>query len=68
MFGQSEKGKAGRQKGQGFRLDLTAQQWVVAFLIGTATVFAAAFGWQAIGVAGRAVGRQGTGAPQDPDF
>ena len=28
------------------RLDLSAQQWVVAFLIGTATVLAALFGWR----------------------
>jgi hypothetical protein len=50
MFGQSEKGKAGREKRQGFQLDLTAQQWVVAFLIGAATVFAAAFGWRAAAI------------------
>jgi hypothetical protein len=50
MLGQSEKGKAGRQKGRGLRLDLTAQQWVVAFLIGAATVFAAAFGWRAAAI------------------
>lgn len=29
------------------RLDLTRQQWIVAFLIGTATVLAAFFGWRA---------------------
>lgn len=29
------------------RLDLTRQQWIVAFLIGTATVLAALFGWRA---------------------
>ncbi len=32
------------------RLDLTAQQWVVAFLIGTATVLAAIFGWRAAAI------------------
>ena len=50
MLGQSDKGKAGRQKGRGPRLDLTAQQWVVAFLIGAATVFAAASGWRAAAI------------------
>jgi hypothetical protein len=47
MFGQSKKGGNGRQKRRGRGLDLTAQQWVVAFLIGTATVLTAAFGWRA---------------------
>ena len=32
------------------RLDLTAQQWVMAFLIGTATVVAAIFGWRAAAI------------------
>ncbi len=32
------------------RLDLSAQQWVVAFLIGTATVLAAVFGWRAAAI------------------
>jgi hypothetical protein len=32
------------------RLDLTKQQWVVAFLIGTATVLAALFGWRAAAI------------------
>ena len=31
-------------------LDLTAQQWVVAFLIGTATVLSALFGWRAAAI------------------
>lgn len=50
MFGRSGKGKSGRQKEKGPGLDLTAQQWVVAFLIGTATVLAAAFGWRAAAI------------------
>ncbi len=50
MSGQTDKGTTGRQKRQGFRLDLTAQQWVVAFLIGAATVLAAAFGWRAAAI------------------
>ena len=37
-------------EGGGRRFDLTAQQWVVAFLIGTATVFAALFGWRAAAI------------------
>jgi hypothetical protein len=32
------------------RLDLTSRQWVVAFLIGTATVLAALFGWRAAAI------------------
>ena len=32
------------------RLDLSAQQWVVAFLIGTTTVLAALFGWRAAAI------------------
>ena len=36
--------------GQTRRLDLTAQQWVVAFLIGSATVLAAIFGWRAAAI------------------
>ena len=36
--------------GETRRLDLTAQQWVVAFLIGTATVLAAIFGWRAAAI------------------
>ncbi len=36
--------------GQTRRLDLTAQQWLVAFLIGTATVLAAIFGWRAAAI------------------
>jgi hypothetical protein len=47
MFGQSGKGKSGRQKRQGPRLNLTGQQWVVAFLIGAAAVLVAGFGWRA---------------------
>lgn len=50
MLGRSGKGKSGRGKGNGRGLDLTAQQWVVAFLIGTATVLAAAFGWRAAAI------------------
>jgi hypothetical protein len=50
MSGQSEKGETGRQKRRGRGLDLTAQQWVVAFLIGAASVFAAAFGWRAAAI------------------
>lgn len=47
MFGRTRKGRSSRRDGEGPRLDLTAQQWVVALLIGAATVFAAAFGWRA---------------------
>ena len=36
--------------GERRRLDLTAQQWIVAFLIGTATVLAALFGWRAAAI------------------
>ena len=50
MSGQSDKGKTGRQKRQGPLLDLTAQQWVVAFFIGAATVLAAGFGWRAAAI------------------
>jgi hypothetical protein len=50
MFGQSEKDETGRRKRRGRGLELTAQQWVVAFLIGTASVCAAAFGWRAAAI------------------
>ncbi len=50
MSGQSEQAETGRQKRRGRGLDLTAQQWVVAFLIGAATVFAAAYGWRAAAI------------------
>ncbi len=50
MFGRSGKGKSGRREEKGRGLDLTAQQWVVAFLVGTATVLAAAFGWRAAAI------------------
>jgi hypothetical protein len=36
--------------GERRRLDLTTQQWVMAFLIGTATVVAAIFGWRAAAI------------------
>ena len=38
------------RKESGRRFDLTAQQWVVAFLIGLATIFAAAYGWRAAAI------------------
>lgn len=50
MPGKSSKNKSGRGKGIGKGLDLTAQQWVVAFLVGLATVSAAAFGWRAAAI------------------
>ncbi len=50
VFGRSGKGKSGDGERRGVKLDLTAQQWVVAFLIGTATVLAAAFGWRAAAI------------------
>lgn len=50
MAGKSRKDKSGRQNGWAPKLDLTAQQWVVAFLIGLATVFAAAYGWRAAAI------------------
>jgi hypothetical protein len=50
MAGKSRKGKSGRQNGWAPKLDLSAQQWVVAFLIGLATVFAAAYGWRAAAI------------------
>ncbi len=43
------RGRPSRDGGR-HRLDLTAQQWVVAFLIGTATVLAALFGWRAAAI------------------
>ena len=42
--------KQGKDTGPGFRLNLSARQWVVAFLIGVATVFAAAYGWRAAAI------------------
>ena len=38
------------RKGSGRRFDLTAQQWVIALLIGLATVFAAGYGWRAAAI------------------
>ncbi len=50
MPGLSRKGRPRRGKGSRIQLDLTAQQWVIAFLIGAATVFAAAYGWRAAAI------------------
>jgi hypothetical protein len=50
MSGQSESDSAGEAEEDGPRLGLSAQQWVIAFLIGTATVLAAAFGWRAAAI------------------
>ncbi len=47
---RSPEGRAGRRKRSAPRLDLSARQWVVAFLIGFATVFAAAYGWRAAAI------------------
>jgi hypothetical protein len=44
VFWRPRKGNSGKRGGG---LNLTAQQWVVAFLIGMATVFAAGYGWRA---------------------
>ena len=50
MPGLFQKHRTGNGKGSRFQLDLTARQWVVAFLIGLATVFAAAYGWRAAAI------------------
>jgi len=50
MVRKSRKGSSGSRLDIRPRLDLTAQQWVVAFLIGLATVFAAAYGWRAAAI------------------
>ena len=49
MSGESENGES-KKKRSGRGLDLTAQQWVVAFLIGLATISAAGFGWRAAAI------------------
>jgi hypothetical protein len=52
MVGRNSKNnsKQGEDTGPGFRLNLSARQWVVTFLIGVATVFAAAYGWRAAAI------------------
>ena len=50
MAGKSSKSKTGGGNGWAPKLDLTAQQWVVAFLIGLATIFAAGYGWRAAAI------------------
>ena len=50
MPGRSPKSREGRRRRSRPRLDLNARQWVVAFLIGFATVFAAAYGWRAAAI------------------
>jgi hypothetical protein len=47
MPGTPRKEKSGKRRRPGRGLDLTAQQWVVALLVGVATVTAAGFGWRA---------------------
>ena len=47
MPGKPQEEKSRRRKRPGRGLDLTAQQWVVALLVGVATVTAAGFGWRA---------------------
>ncbi len=49
MSGESENGES-KKKRSGRGLDLTAQQWVVAFMVGLATVSAAGFGWRAAAI------------------
>ena len=50
MVERKSKSKQGDDVGSGFRLNLSARQWVAAFLIGIATVFAAAYGWRAAAI------------------
>jgi hypothetical protein len=50
MPGKVRKGDSGDRGDRAPRLQLTAQQWVIAFLIGLATVFAAAYGWRAAAI------------------
>ena len=50
MFARPRKGGSGDGRDRAPRLELTARQWVVAFLIGLATVFAAAYGWRAAAI------------------
>jgi hypothetical protein len=50
MAKKSRKGSSGIRKDSGPRLDLTAQQWVVALLIGLATVCTATYGWRAAAI------------------
>lgn len=47
MEGDAEKSEPDPEKKSRRGLDLTAQQWVVALLVGVATVSAAGFGWRA---------------------
>ncbi len=47
MAGESEESESDRQAKPRRGLDLTAQQWVIALLVGVATVSAAGFSWRA---------------------
>ncbi len=47
MQGEPSESESGKGKRPGRGLDLTAKQWVVALLVGVATVTAAGFGWRA---------------------
>ncbi|MGI9557784.1 MAG: hypothetical protein ACR2N5_07570 [Solirubrobacterales bacterium] len=47
---EDSKSNNGEGRRSGFRLNLSARQWVVAFLIGISTVFAASYGWRAAAI------------------